>query len=321
MLPPPAQKQPEKQLTVAASVPIPAIAGEIPVGSTPGYVAIAPNGTFAYVANRAAGVVTVVDTATDKVAPRIPIPDGPPQYLAFSPDGSRLYVSVFNDPDRAINEVPSSTPRPRCSPRSRSAPGPTRWRSRPDGSEICVPNHDSGTVSVIETKANTLVTDIRVKPNPHWVDVLHGRHRAYTANHESNLVSVLDTATRAVVAEVPVQRSPHSVAVHPNQPLVANVNYDSNSVTVIDTNTEKVVATVPVGAHPQDVAWAPDGRHLYVTNVDSDNMTVIAVDGWKVTATIPTGEAPTSIAVLPDGSKGYVSNLNTGTLTVLNLAG
>jgi actin-like ATPase involved in cell morphogenesis len=67
LLPPPAQKQPDKQLTVAASVPIPAIAGEIPVGSTPGYVAIAPNGTFAYVANRAAGVVTVVDTAIDKV--------------------------------------------------------------------------------------------------------------------------------------------------------------------------------------------------------------------------------------------------------------
>ena len=105
LLPPPAQKHPEKQLTVAASVPIPAIAGEIPVGSTPGYVAIAPNGTFAYVANRAAGVVTVVDTAIDKVVATIPLPDGPPQYLAFSPDGSRLYVSVFHDPDRSINEV------------------------------------------------------------------------------------------------------------------------------------------------------------------------------------------------------------------------
>ena len=58
LLLPPAQKQPDKQLTVA---------GEIPVGSTPGYVAIAPNGTFASVANRAAGVVTVVDTVIDKV--------------------------------------------------------------------------------------------------------------------------------------------------------------------------------------------------------------------------------------------------------------
>jgi YVTN family beta-propeller protein len=322
VLPPPAQRPPEQPLKVEASVPIPAVRGEIPVGKTPGFVAIAPNGKFAYVANRAAGVVTVVDTAIDKVVATIPIPDGPPQYLAFAPDGTRLYVSVFNDPDRSINRVAVlDTATNTVLTTIKVGSRPFALAVKPDGSEIYVPNHDSGTVSVIDTRSNTLVTDIRVKPNPHWVDFSKDGTRAYTANHESNLVSVIDTATRGVVAEVPVQQSPHSVAVHPTQPLVANVNYDSNSVTVIDTSTTKVVATVPVGTHPQDVSWAPDGRHLYVTNVDGDTTTVIAVDGYRVTATIPTGEAATSIAVLPDGSKGYVTNLNSGTLTVLDLAG
>jgi YVTN family beta-propeller protein len=105
LLPPPAPRPTEQKLAVAASRPIPAVRGELPVGKTPGFVAINPDGTFAYVANRGAGVVTVVDTAIDKVVATIPIPDGPPQYLAFSPDGTRLYVSVFNDPDRSINEV------------------------------------------------------------------------------------------------------------------------------------------------------------------------------------------------------------------------
>ncbi|MDT7579164.1 MAG: molecular chaperone DnaK, partial [Pseudonocardiales bacterium] len=321
VLPPPAQAPAATPLTVAASVPIPAIAGEIPVGKTPGFVAIAPNGKFAYVANRAAGTLTVVDTAVDKVVATIPIPDGPPQYLAFAPDGTRLYVSVFNDPDRSINRVAVlDTATNTVVTTIRVGSRPYALAVKPDGSELYVPNHDSGTVSVIDTRSNTLVTDIRVKPNPHWVEFSKDGSRAYTVNHESNLVSVIDTATRAIVAEIPVQKSPHSIAVHPTQPLVANVNYDSNSVTVIDANTEKVIATVPVGTHPQDVTWAPDGRHLYVTNVDSDNMTVIAVDGYRVTATIPTGEAATSIAVLPDGSKAYVSNLNRGTLTVIDLA-
>ena len=322
LIPAPAPRPPAAQLEIKPSRPIPAIAGEIPVGNTPGYVAIAPSGSFAYIANRAAGVVTVVDTAVDKVVATIPSPDGPPQYLAFSPDGSRLYVSVFQDSDRSINEVAVlDTQTNTVLTTIKVGTRPYALAVKPDGSEIYVPNHDSGTISVIETKGNTLVTDIRVKPNPHWIEFSKDGTRAYAANHDSNLVSVIDTSTRDVVAEIPVERSPHSVAVHPTEPLVANVNYDSNSVTVIDTNTEKVIATVPVGNHPQDVTWAPDGRHLYATNVDGDNMTVIAVDGWKVTATIPTGEAPTSIAVLPDGSKGYVSNLNTGTLTVLNLAG
>jgi YVTN family beta-propeller protein len=322
LLPAPAARPTEQQLAVEASRPIPAVLGEIAVGSTPGFVAIAPNGTFAYVANRAAGVVTVVDTAIDTVVATIPIPDGPPQYLAFSPDGSRLYVSVFNDPDRSINEVAVlDTQTNTVLTTIKVGTRPYALAVKPDGSEIYVPNHDSGTVSVIETKGNTLVTDIRVARNPHWAEFSNDGTRAYAANHESNLVSVIDTSTRGVVAEIPVEKSPHSVAVHPTEPLVANVNYDSNSVTVIDANTEKVIATVPVGTHPQDVTWAPDGKHLYATNVDSDNMNVIAVDGWKVTATIPTGDAPTMIAVLPDGTKGYVSNLNTGTLTVLNLAG
>jgi YVTN family beta-propeller protein len=321
-LPPPAERPVDPGLQIAASVPIPAIAGDIQVGKTPGFVAIAPNGKFAYIANRAAGVVTVVDTAIDKVVATIPIPDGPPQYLAFAPDGKRLYVSVFNDPDRSINEVAVLDSQTNTVLTTiKVGTRPYALDVTPDGSQIYVPNHDSGTVSVIDTATSTLVTDIRVKPNPHWVAFSKDGTRAYTANHDSNVVSVIDIASRKVIAEIPVQTSPHSVAVHPTRPLVVNVNYDSNSVTVIDTNSDKVIATAPVGTHPQDVAWAPDGRHLYVTNVDSDNLTVIAVDGYRETATIPTGEAPTSVAVLPDGTKAYVSNLNSGALTVLDLAG
>jgi YVTN family beta-propeller protein len=321
-LPPPAERPPDQPLQIAASVPIPAVAGQIPAGNTPGYVAIAPNGTFAYVANRAAGVVTVVDTAIDKVVATIPIPDGPPQYLAFAPDGTRLYVSIFNDPDRSINRVAVlDTQTNTVLTTIKVGSRPYALAVRPDGRELYVPNHDSGTVSVIDTATDSLVTDIRVKPNPHWVEFSTDGTKAYTANHESNLVSVIDTATRAVIAEIAVQVSPHSVAVHPTKPLVANVNYDSDSVTVIDTTTEKVVATVPVGSHPQDVTWAPDGRHMYVTAVDGDTMSVIATDSWTVTATIPTAEAPTSIAVLPDGTKGYITNLNSGTLTILDLTG
>jgi len=318
--PPPAERPAGEPIQVAASVPIPAIGGEVPVGQTPGFVAIAPDGKFAYIANRDAGVITVVDTAIDKVVATIPIPNGPPQYLAFAPDGTRLYISVFNDPDHSINGVAVlDTATNTVLTTIKVGSRPYALAVKPDGSQIYVPNHDSGTVSVIDTKTNTLVTDIRVKPNPHWVAFSPDGKFAYTANSESNLISVIDTASRAVVAEIPVQQSPHSVAVHPAAPLVANTNYDSNSVTVIDTNTEKVIATVPVGVHPQDVTWAPDGRHLYVTNVDSDTMTVIATDGYRVTATIPTGEAPTSVAVLPDGTKGYVTNLNDGTLTVIDL--
>jgi YVTN family beta-propeller protein len=317
-LPPAADgTQPE----IATSVPIPSLGATVPVGRTPGFIALSPNGRLAYIANRNAGVVTVVDTSVDKVVATIPVQAGPPQYLAFAPDGKRVYVSIFNDQktinvvgvlDTTSNSITSTIP---------VGTRPFALAVTPDGSKLYVPNHDSGTVSVIDTASSTLVHDIKVAPNPHWVAFSPDGSTAYTANHESGVVSIINTSDDSVAGEVRVQVSPHSLEVSPDDKWVANVNYDSDSATVIDTKTQQVVATVPVGHKPQDIAWAPDGRFLYVTGVEGDNLTVINAQNWGVTATLPTGDAPTSLAVTPDGKKAYVTNLNSGTLTEVNLTG
>ncbi|TQM14709.1 YVTN family beta-propeller protein [Pseudonocardia kunmingensis] len=319
--PEPAPAPPIPSPAVASSVPVPALGTTVPVGDTPGFVVVSPNGRQAYIANRTAGVVTVVDTAVDRVTATIPVPAGPPQFLSFSPDGRRIYVSIWNEArtiaavgvlDTTTNSVIATIP----------------VRTRPflaavthDGKWLYVPNHDSGTLSVIDTATHVVTTEIKVAPNPHWIEFSTDGSRAYIANHESNLVSVLDTSNNTVLAEVPVERSPHSVAVHPTRPLVANVNYDAASVTMIDTNTERVIATIDVGANPQDITWAPDGRFAYTTNVNDHSVSVIDAESMTVTATIPTGMSPTSVAVHPDGTTGYVTNLDDGTLTLLHLSG
>ena len=319
----------------AASSDAVTAAALIPAGTTPGFAAISPSGRQVYIANRGGGrptggLLTVVDTATDTVSTQIQIPEGPAQYLAFAPDGSRLYVSIFTESGRGPNKVDvidtaTNTITASIDVGSR----PFALAASPDGSQVWVPNHDSGTVSVIDARTNQLVVDIRVPANPHSVAFSADGSRAYTANHESNMIAVLDTASRSVVAQIPVGTSPHSVAVHPGQPLVANVNYDADSVSLIDTTTESVVGAAPgcrvgcttikVGHHPQDLAWAPDGRHLYVTNVEDHTVSVINLDKRAVTATIPVGTSPTSITVTPDGEKAYVTNLADGTVQVLKL--
>ena len=319
---PPEQQAPEEgPPAVAAGVPIPSLGETIPVGATPGFVVVSPNGRQAYIANRGAGVVTVLDTAVNKVTATIPVPAGPPQYLSFSPDGRKVYVSIWNDQrtiaavgvlDTTTNTIVATIP-----VRTR----PFLAAVTPNGKLLYVPNHDSGTVSVIDTVTNAVVTEIKVAPNPHWVEFSKDGSRAYTANHESNLISVIDTSNNTVLAEVPVQNSPHSLAVNPNRPLVANVNYDSNSVTMIDTDKEQVIATIPVGKNPQEISWSPDGRFAYVANVNDNTVSVISGETMAVTATIPVGGSPTSVGVLPNGKQAYVTNLNDGTITVLNTAG
>jgi cation/acetate symporter len=315
------QLGPNTAADVGPEVAIPALGGIIPVGKSPVFVAVSPNGRHAYIANRSAQIVTVVDTAVNQVTATIPIAAGPPQFLAFAPDGRTLYVSVFNDQrtihaidvlDTATNVVVATIPQPAR---------PYLAAVTRDGKRLYIPNHDTASLSVISTDTNSVIAEVKVAPNPHWVAFSRDGTRAYTANHESNVVSVIDTTTLEVLATTPVGASPHSIAVHPNLPLVANVNYDGDTMSVIDTTNDKVVATIPVGHNPQDIAWAPDGRFAYVVNQGSNTISVINARTNQVTATIPTGANPTSIAVLPNGREAYVSNLDSGTLTILELTG
>ena len=192
----------------------------------------------------------------------------------------------------------------------------------PDGRQLYVPNHDSGTVSVVDTATNAVTAEIRVPAHPHWVEFsprrpaglhrrprvepgLGHRHRDPTPWWPRYLPSGARTAWRCTRTG---RSSP-------------DADYDSDSVTMIDTDSERVVATIPVGDGPQDVTWAPDGRFAYVADVNADTVSVVDAATMTVTATVPTGDAPTSVAVLPDGRAAYVTNLQDGTLTVLHVGG
>jgi YVTN family beta-propeller protein len=306
---------------VAAAVPIPTLGSPVRVGQSPNFVVVSPNGRQLYVASPNARAIYVVDTAASQVTATIPVSAGPPRFLAFSPDGRTVYISVWDDARTiaAVSVLDATTLKI-------TATIPVKTRPflaavSPDGKRIFVPNHDTGTVSVIDTATNRRITDFSVPPNPHFVAFTPDGSRAYIADHESNVVSVVDATTYGVLATVPVAASPHSVIVHPKRPLAVVASYDAASVTAIDTTTNKAIATIPVEQNPQHLAWSADGRFVYVTNDGSNSVSVIDVDTWSVTARIPTGASPTSMAILPDGSRGYVSNLDDGTLTVLNLAG
>jgi serine/threonine-protein kinase len=305
---------------IAASIAVPTVGESIPVGPTPGYLHMAPNGRFAYIAGREAGVITVLDTTIDKVTATIPVPQGPPQFVAFSPNGDRAYVSVFNK-DLTINLVVFvNTATNAIIAQVPVGKKPYASATTPDGRLLYVPSHDEGRLDVIDTTTGQETTRIPVPRNPHWVAFGKDGRFIYTANHESGVVTVLDAADNSIVTQIGVGVSPHSTAVSPDGSRVSVVNYDSNEVSVIDTATNTVVATVPVGKKPQDIAYAPDGRFMYTANVDDDTVSVISAETDKVTATIPIGDGPTSVAVTPNGRRAYVTDLNEGSVRVLDIA-
>ena len=68
---------PVQRVVPAASLAIPTVQGNpVPAGNTPGFAAISPDGHLVYIANRAAGYVTVVDTTINQVVAQVPVPAG-----------------------------------------------------------------------------------------------------------------------------------------------------------------------------------------------------------------------------------------------------
>ncbi|HEY2191684.1 MAG TPA: serine/threonine-protein kinase [Actinomycetospora sp.] len=309
---------------VVASVDLPTVRGTLSVGNGPEAVAFSADGKKAYVTGSAGGnVVNVVDTASGAVSAVIPAP-GPPQFIALAQDGAHAYVTLYNaqsnQNDVAVLDTAAG---------AFTAVIPTGQKRpfglavSPDGSRVYVPNHDSGDVSVIDTKTNTVLTQIQVPASPHWIAFTPSGRFAYAANHHAGVVTVLDTKTNTVAGVIPIgeNTAPHSIAVSPDGRRTNVVNYDGNTMSIIDTSNNAVLTTFPVGINPQSVAFSRDGKHSYVVNNGTNNLSVISTATNQITATVPLGTSPWMVAVAPDGRTAYATNKENNSITVLDLAG
>jgi serine/threonine-protein kinase len=311
----------------ASSLAVPTVAGKIMVGQTPSYIQVAPNGQFAYIANPAAGVICVINTATDLVSGSIKIPQGPPQFVSFSPDSRTAYVSVYNTRgsvhsvafiDTATNTVTSTVEV------NNFTPGPST--PSPDGRFLYVPNHNTAmsgvnenAVDVIDTASKELVDQVAVPANPHWVAFTKDGRQFYTSDHMSAKVTVVNAQTRSIVGEIQVGETPHSEAMSPDGSRLAVTSFDGNVVFLINTATNKMIAQIPVGRNPLDVVYSPDGRYLFTADNEDNAVTVINTANNRVIAEVHVGKAPTSISVLPNGRQAYVTDEGDGAIEMLNI--
>ena len=316
--------------SASASLAVPAVAEKIRVGGTPSYVQVAPNGQFAYVANPFTHVVTVLNTATDQVSGVIKIPQGPPQFVSFSPDSRTAYVSVYTTGKNLVHlvvfvDTATGKATATVSVNNRT-PGPST--TSPDGRYLYVPNHNMSmtganvnVMDVIDTTTKKLTSTVAVPPNPHWVVFAKSGLVYYVTDHMSTTVTVLKAASNQKVTEIQVGETPHSIAISPDGSRLAITSFSGNEVFVVSTATDKQVATIPVGRNPLEIAYSPDGRYIYTADNEDNEVTVIDAAADRVIGEVPTGNAPTSISLLPNGHQAYVSDENDGTVEVLNLLG
>ena len=256
----------------------PSVVATIPVGSSSGGVAVAPDGKHVYVANFEGSLVWVIDAATNMVVAIVPVGNAP-LGVAVNPDGKHAYVTNSGGVsviDTATNMVAATV-----------SLGATGVAVAPDGKHaytgfdsvqtICFmfcETFTTSSVAVVDTATNMVAATVNgmtyrgVVSIPINVAVTPDGKHVYAANLFSNSVSVIDTGSNAVVGTpIPAGISPGPIAITPDGKDAYVTNAAGSNVSVIDTATNSVVAQVPVGTSPQGVAITPDGKHAYVTNV------------------------------------------------------
>ena len=158
---------------------------------------------FAYVTNRNANTVSVIDTATNTVADTVSV-GTQPRGIAVHPDGNTVYVGNTGSNFVSVIDTATKTVIDTVTVGN----SPFGIAVHPDGSTVYVGNQEAATVSVIDTTTNTVVDTVVVGTQPYGVAVHPDGSTVYVANNTANTVSVIDTATNTVVDAVAVGVGP-----------------------------------------------------------------------------------------------------------------
>ncbi len=199
----------------------------IPVGISPEGVAVSPDGSRVYVTNQCAssssnctnGTVSVIDTASGLVTASIPV-GSEPIGVAVSPDGSHVYVTNFGS--NTVSVIDMATAVTATIP---VGTHPIGVAMSSDGSRVYVASQcviggscANGTVSVIDTASDSVLTTINVGVQPYSLGAFVGPGALIATNSSaselegeqiSGTVPALTNSTGCATSDGAVQNPAH----------------------------------------------------------------------------------------------------------------
>ena len=206
-----------------------AVTTVVPVARGPSELALTPDERTLWVSGHGAGMVELVDTASDTVVRTVPVPANPRGVVLTA---ERAYVvsrgsNLVTVLDPADATVLSTIP---------VGESPTSLGLSPDGSRLAVVNEGDNTVSMIDTATARVAATVTVGRGPQDVAFAPDGQYLYTADMVDGTVSAIDAVTDAITATVQVGGAPTSVAPGPHGRLAY--------VTLLD---ESRLATLSIG--------------------------------------------------------------------------
>lgn len=289
-------------------------------GSMPKAVELTPDGSEAWVTNFGndrGSNLTVFDAATGEKKRSISF-SGRAVELAFSPDGSRAFVSNFDQ--GALLAIDTVTGKIEAS--VKVGVNPKIVTVSPAGDRIYVSNWSSHDVSVIDADSFTNIGRIKTGANPRGSDIDIGGERLFVANFHGGDLSVLDLAEKKEIKRIELKSLPRHVILTPDgsKVLVSCMAVAASAVAMVDPDKLEVTAWIDTGSGPKTIVVSPGSRLAFTADYFGDSVSILDLESVKTIATIPDlGDAPCGLALSADGRTLYVTSWYSRELRAIGL--
>ncbi len=279
----------------------------ISVGVEPSSIGILPDGSRAYVANKADGTVSVIDLAT--LTTTTLTVGSQPEGVAVRPGGSQVWVANYGS--NTVSIISTATDTVVATVAVDAGP----WSIAFDlaARVAYVSHYFDDTIVPISMTNLTRSTSL---PNGTWaqgIQVETATGDIWTTLTNSDQVAIIDPAAPGAPTLVTVGDFPVDVVftLDGATAFVANNSATSSSISVISTATRTVTDEIVLnGGFVHGLSLSPDGVHLFATeqsaSVTSTRLWVIDIATRVALYTVGAGQDSSSSAVSPDGNHVYV---------------
>lgn len=284
-----------------------------------------------YQTNSAGDAVEIIDPATNTVVSQVKNIEAP-HGVAFSPDGSRAYISCEGDntlwatdtkTGKLLGKVPLSG-------------HPNNIAISNDGQRVFVGIMTApGAVEVVDTTLLKSIKTVAVKGGVHNTYVTPDGQFVVAGSVVGRILTVIDAQTLQPAWELPfdsgVRPMAFERAADGSTSRIFLQLSGLHGFAVVNFQTRKIEARIEMpnnlrggtaqqAAPSHGIGVAPDGKTLWVDSSLANGVYVYSLPDLKVVGFVQTGEVPDWITFTPDSTKIYVANSGSNSVSVIDTA-
>jgi YVTN family beta-propeller protein len=193
----------------------------------------------------------------------------------------------------------------------------------PDNGYLYVTNENDNTISIINTKTNTLISNISVSSDFYPYQIVYAKGYLYVIGY-NNILTVINTQTNKTITNITLDSYPYAILYDPdNQYLYVGgsnlTDFDKGTIDIISTSDDKIIKNMTLdNSQPWTMAYNPYLKYVYVADYDY-GLRVINTSTNQIIENISIPYSyPTVVFYNPDNKYIYLVEQRPGYLAILN---